>query len=375
VADAQAFDVVLLDWPQGEETREMRKLTSPLGQRDGWNKPTVLLGSAGLNLAVAWKMKGGIGCTCMDPLAYGLREHEIFERPFKIDRSKMISIPTPEDFRAEIKEPEVQVLPLVNDHKQRWTPGWCTYATEFPNNPDVEFFSGGVNHKTPTAAGLWRQGNFLHFGFEQSPAEMNEQGRLLLLNSIAYISRFSEDRPIAITPSPFAGTDIRPRATPAKWLRNPEYKIDWVKGIIAPELWAKLSSMTREKMTEWFDQNQQFLHPDAEYKLEIDEDLVALGVPFDRPEFFDKSFAGLRAGGSAAERARRLLARYASAGPKEGTAVEWAAWWQENKPYAFASDASDYCWYIDQLAKKRGVPSKELRGPKREDVTKTTVNR
>src|SRR5262249_39137911 len=34
--DADRFDVVLLDWPQGEETREMRKLKSPLGAREGW---------------------------------------------------------------------------------------------------------------------------------------------------------------------------------------------------------------------------------------------------------------------------------------------------------------------------------------------------
>ena len=43
--DAARFDVVLFDWPQGEETREMRKLKSPLGTREEWNKPTVLLGS------------------------------------------------------------------------------------------------------------------------------------------------------------------------------------------------------------------------------------------------------------------------------------------------------------------------------------------
>src|SRR5439155_23218335 len=40
-ADAAAYDVVLLDWPQGEETREMRKLRSPLGSREEWKKPTV----------------------------------------------------------------------------------------------------------------------------------------------------------------------------------------------------------------------------------------------------------------------------------------------------------------------------------------------
>jgi len=53
--DALRFDVVLLDWPQGDETREMRTLKAPLGAREEWTTPTVLLGSAGLNLAVSWK--------------------------------------------------------------------------------------------------------------------------------------------------------------------------------------------------------------------------------------------------------------------------------------------------------------------------------
>ena len=119
ISDAAAFDVVVLDWPQGEETREMRKLKSPLGRRDEWEKPTVLLGNAGLNLAVAWKLKGGSGCTCMDPMAYDLRDHRIFDAPYKIDRGKMISIPTPSDFQFEIKGPEIMVLPLVADHGRR----------------------------------------------------------------------------------------------------------------------------------------------------------------------------------------------------------------------------------------------------------------
>ena len=124
--------MVLFDWPQGEATREMRKLRSPLGTREEWNKPTVLLGGAGLNLAVCWKLKGGSGCTCLDPLAYDLREHEIFERPFKIDRGKMISIPTPADFADELKESEIKVLPLVADiHRKRGMPGWCTHALDF----------------------------------------------------------------------------------------------------------------------------------------------------------------------------------------------------------------------------------------------------
>ena len=367
--DAARFDVVLLDWPQGEETREMRRLRSPLGTREGWNKPTVLLGSAGLNLAVCWKLKGGSGCTCLDPLAYDLRDHEIFERPFRTDRGKMVAVPTPYDFSDELKGSEIQVLPLVDDIHRRWKAGWCTHALEFARLPDVELFCGGVNSQTPTSAALWRQGNLLHYGFEQSPDEMNESGRNLLLNAIAYISRFTEDRPISITPSVFAGPVARSRTTLARWLRNPEFRTDFGKDIVTPVIWEKLSGMPdREAMARWAEENGRFLHPDGAQRLTIDEDLVALNVPFDQPEFFAKVLPGLRATDTAArDRAVRLLKRYVPIGPEGGSADAWDLWWKENQAFSFASDAGDYRWYIDPLAKKRGVPSAELRGPRRAD--------
>ncbi len=59
-AEATNFDVVLLDWPQPAE-QDWKAGRSPLGPRAQWNKPTVLLGSAGLNLAVVWKVRGGSG--------------------------------------------------------------------------------------------------------------------------------------------------------------------------------------------------------------------------------------------------------------------------------------------------------------------------
>jgi hypothetical protein len=335
-SDADGFDVVVLDWPQtGMENFPPK--TSPLGAREKWNKPTVLLGSAGLNLAVIWKLKGGIGCTCMDPLAYGWREHPIFERPFKIDLTKTVRIPTPPDFRKEIKASEIDVLPLVHDIHRDWPAGWCSYASDFDRNPDVEYFCGGVNHKTPTAAGLWRQGNLLHFGFEQSPAEMNETGQKLLLNSIAYISHFGEDRPIAVTPSVFAGEVAPPRAR---------------------------SGRPKEE--------QPFLYPDDNQKLQIDQDLKTLGVAFDAPEFFDKAVAGLRANTGESEAARRTLERYVPDGPRNAGADQWSAWWQENKSFVFASDSGDYRWYIDPLAKKRGIPTAELHGMARGDFSTTS---
>ena len=61
-AQAEEFDVVLLDWPQSDSARDDRKTgRSPFGNRDAWTRPMVLLGSAGLNLAVVWKVRGGSG--------------------------------------------------------------------------------------------------------------------------------------------------------------------------------------------------------------------------------------------------------------------------------------------------------------------------
>jgi hypothetical protein len=369
-AEARDFDVVLFDWPQGETTRDMRKLGSPLGPREEWNRPTVLLGSAGLNLAVAWKLKGGSGCTCMDPLAYDLHEHPIFEHPFKIDRGSMVSVPTPGSFQRELKDvAEIKVLPLVTDHKRQWQAGWCTYSNDFAQNPDVEFFCGGVNHKTPTAAGLWRQGNLLHFGFEQSPAEMNDSGQHLLLNSIAYISQFTEDRPIAVTPSVFAGPIARPRKTVARWLRNPEYPDDFVKDLLTPKTWEQISAQSgREKMAEWAESHAAYLYPGPERKLEIDDDLVRVGLAFDDPAFISTAISNLRSTDSEkVARARRLLKRYVPCGPKSDEPIAWEAWWKENQPFLFASDADDYRWYVDPLAKDRDIPTKELRGFERRD--------
>ena len=57
-AAAADADVVLLDWHQGGDQDRTK---SPLGEFDAWNKPLVLLGSAGLNTAIAWNVFGGVG--------------------------------------------------------------------------------------------------------------------------------------------------------------------------------------------------------------------------------------------------------------------------------------------------------------------------
>ncbi len=68
-AEATRADVVVLDWSQSDivhtEVRTASEfethLKSPLGERRRWNKPTVLLGSAGHLLAAPWRVFGGSG--------------------------------------------------------------------------------------------------------------------------------------------------------------------------------------------------------------------------------------------------------------------------------------------------------------------------
>lgn len=365
-AQAKDFDVVMLDWSQGFEAK------CPLGKREEWNKPTVLLGSAGLNLAVAWKLKGGAGCTCLGPVAYGLKEHQIFKTPIAIDVKATTKIGTPGTFSHEIKEPMVDVLPLVDNIKnfatvvRDYRPGWCTYYYEFADVPEVEFFCGGINDKTPRASALWRQGNLLHFGFQQSPKELNETGKAMLVNAVVYISKFSEDRPIDVTPSVFGKEKVAESRRLAKGSLNS----NWATNEFTP---ATLGSFQRQKPEEakkWWDENGRWLHPGPGNFLEVDKEAKGLGVAYDSEEFLSKTVAALKED-KTKDAAANVLARYFPEGPGVNAEVAaWEKWAKENGPYLFYSELGCYRWYIDPLAKKRGVPTKELRGIARADQSK-----
>ena len=374
-AQAKDFDVVLLDWPQGDDARQARRTSAaPLGKREDWNKPTVLLGSAGLNLAVAWKLQGGSGCTCLAPVAYNLRDHQIFKSPIPIDINATTNIPTPEPFAPEINTPTIQVVPLMDGIRQYHSVindnarGWSTHYYEFADMPEVEVFSGGINEQTPRSAAFWRQGNLLHFGFEQSPSQLNGAGRAMLVNGIVYISHFAEDHPIDITPSVFGPEKIAISRNRAKnyFTRFPaDITNQFSAATLAAFNWHDASVAQA-----WFESARPWLHPNSENRLEVDTEAKALGTPFDSPEFLPKTIAALRDEKTKAI-AATLLARYVF--PPLGTnagADDWDKWWKENSPYVFYSELGCYHWYIDPLAKRRGIPTKVLRGPAREDIAR-----
>ncbi|MEW6306154.1 MAG: hypothetical protein AB1705_22025 [Verrucomicrobiota bacterium] len=263
---------------------------------------------------------------------------------------------------------QITVYPLVDDTKRQYRAGWCSYSDDFADLPEVEYMCGGINSKTHTAAAIWRQGNLLHFGFEQSPAEMNETGQALLLNSIAYISRFTQDRPIVITPSVFAGPVPPMRTYPQRIIAREDRDLADLNYYLSAETLAELRGKNRNEHSEWFARMRSYLGPADSQKLGVDKTALSFGAPPDKPEFFERLIDVSRTNQERRAEAGRLLARYAPDGPGEGASAEaWQQWWQTNKPYLFYSDAGGYRWYIDPLAKKRGISTTRLRGPARAD--------
>lgn len=294
-----------------------------------------------------------------------------------MDITALKKVPASSPFTKKLSASEIEVLPLVDGVEnfsyealdRKFASGWCSYYYEFADVPEVELFSGGINGKTPNASALWRQGNLLHFGFEQSPAELNETGKAMLINSIVYISRFSEDRPIDYSPSVFAGKPIaRTRARAKRPFVSDSYNIKWAEGYYSEATLQSFEWQNREVAKKWYEEMGDWLHPGAERLLEVDEQARQLGIRFNHIEFFPQAIEAMK-DDDRRESAAEVLARYAPQGPGAAASREqWQTWWQENGSYLFYSEMGGYRWYLDPLAKKRGIPTKDLRGPERADV-------
>jgi hypothetical protein len=294
-----------------------------------------------------------------------LRDHELFQKPLPIDIKKTTTQDTPDAWKDELRNPKVAVVPLSRNPKGEFHPGWCTYTYEHDGAPELEMICGGINSKTPRAGAVWRQGNLLHFGFDLAPADMNETGRALLINAIAYISRFTEDRALVHTPCVFVqGTRLFDRGAVGRLLARERSDLSALQFYVGNADYEKLKGKSRQDLAAWYREVRDYLHADAEGKLTVDEEAKSFGPGPAGPEFIEKAADALA--GSRAPAARRLLARYAPEGPgAEASADEWRSWWQKNRAYLFFSDTGGYRWYLDPLAKKRGTPTAQLRGPAR----------
>jgi hypothetical protein len=296
-----------------------------------------------------------------------LRDHPSFWTPVALDRTRMIDRPWPSDWPDPHDRDVIRVLPLSRNEYKGNQPGWCTYTRDMHEAPEIEVLCGGINAKTATAGAVWRQGNLLHYGFDLSPDEMNEAGRAILVDAMIYVSRFTEDRPIMETPSPFAGHDFITRVRIESYMRRTEpYWWDYLQAYFDPKTLTDAGVKDKASFIRWYPTVRDHLRPDSIGRMRIDEDARAARIRPGRPELFDSAIAALGRPGEEASRARRLLERYVPDGPgRDATPHAWADWWRANSDYVFFGEVGGYQWYIDPLARSRGVPTARLRGPSR----------
>ena len=156
---------------------------------------------------------------------------------------------------------------------------------------------GGLNSKSPLAGAVWRQGHLLHFGSEQSPAEMNERGRALLVNAICYISRFTEDRPIVRSPSSFyeqAGVGPRcPRPTDQESRRD---LTQYLRGTRPPS--ARRFEAEPRRLRAPAEGQSGFLVADEKGHYVIDAEARKFGVPPDSEGFIPRAMEAWKKPGS-----------------------------------------------------------------------------
>ncbi len=296
-----------------------------------------------------------------------LRDHPIFRSPVAIDRGQQVSRLWPADWNEPHDTNEILVLPLIQTGLKPSAPGWCTYTRDMAEAPEIEVFCGGINAKTSTAAAIWRQGNLLHYGFDIAPDEMNEWGKALLVDAVAYISRFTEDRPIMQTPSPFAGSAFMTRATIERVIaKHDESRWDYLTPHLEGRMLTKAGVRNLSSFAKWYPTARNYLYPDQEARLKVDQDARTFGLNASHREFFDRAIAWLSGTTEQAEAMRRMLERYVPDGPgRNASAQAWADWWQANRNYLFFGDAGGYRWYLDPLARARRVPTANLRGQAR----------
>src|SRR5262249_28727827 len=131
---------------------------------------------------------------------------------------------------------------------------------------------------------------------------------------------------------------------------------------LAPQTYKKLAGKSREQIRDWFTGARDYLHAGTGKGLAVDEEARSFGVPPAGADFLLRASAALSEP-SKGSLARKLLARYCPDGPGvDASPGTWRDWATENRHYLFFSDTGGYRWYLDALAKRRGVPTAKLRG-------------
>jgi hypothetical protein len=384
--DVTGIDVVVVDGTMLTEPNPPARLALsdlPL--------PTVLVGVVGgavgdaLGLKLGWRF----GCACLDHrMLAATAPHPILEGPVPVPDAAATTIPAPDSFLqySLIKDvPEtVSVLDVAypemtpEEHEAALTamrtaalsgdieeyhrlralipdPGLVTTSAGFFDSPDCEAILGGINSKAHDYVAVGRQGRFLQWGFEASPDRLTPLGQALLLNSIAYIHEVGPQPVLALRAQhprdmALASLTVAEPDDPAGSAQLARHFGEHVPADLVG---------TAADGLDWFTAHRGYLRRVGlgnDGVLELDTDLVDLGLANDDPALLDRLASDLDAPGPDGARARRLWTRYVRRATADVAGER--AWLAEHRAELFFSDWADFRWIaprdLPELVAPRG---------------------
>jgi len=330
---------------------------------------------------------------CLDSYAHGMRvNHEIFQTPYPV-KLTIEERPTPVEYQLRTAEELPKTMPMWRVQTEGYTDGGdqligvVSQAKGYADSPDVEWISSGVNTKAIDAVALGRHGNFFHWGFAVSPTYMTGEAKLVLINALYYIAKFDGQPPLArkqrgvisrvelhsyldeISDAGYARKvaryghmaaedeamkqAIRDRIAAGEDVGEddrrfvsfpppePPDRLQSLERLIAKADWPAAQDDPAEIRATLTAELPYVRYAGNWYELEVDHELMALGIPNNDLALLGWAVAAL-ASGDRADLAATLLTRYTD--QTFDTAAEWSAWLSANREQLFFTDAGGYKW-------------------------------
>jgi len=268
-------------------------------------------------------------------------EHEVFQKPFKVEPEFEYQDTPPNYHRRHLGEDKLpdkmKVWRVQNIGKRSGSVVARAYG--FTDSPDTEVLIKGFNFgKEYGAVGVGRHGNFLQWGYSAPPSKMTEAGKKLFLNCVYYIHQFDGKAPLIRRTSSHRLNALRLAAVINRISGD---KKEFFARTFPPELWEKYGS-DPDGLVQYYRENLEFVYRDKGFR--IDRELKSLGIDSDHSLDTLERLIGLLEDDTHADTARRLLARYTNRSFQN--ADGWKRWFVNNRDRIFFSDVGGYKFFV-----------------------------
>lgn len=411
---SDAYDVTVFDGhPKAKRERtyvrnadgQVTDVLPPIYLSQNFSRPAVTIAEMGEDLGRSIGVKSDWYCLCLLGDALGWKaDHEVFKGPFTVN-IKTFMDNTP-DMAQQIATMFGTPLPAKTE---MWKVQTVDYETRKDmrigmvsrpdgyGDPDDEVISSGRCGKSIDAVAIGRHGNFLHWGFAASPADMTQQAKQVFANCVVYISKHATkilarklDENIStrhwLGAKPYSDlrkgwesnnelqrqfnhmTDsikqvaLKKQAKGEKltdmealYVNFPEQKLPTFEEYMQqrePELYSLFGTNT-DLYVKYYEYNRPYFYAEG-YDMKVDTKARELGIANNDKRLLDTCISLLEKNNDD-KAAREVLERYTLC--RFATAKEWRSWYETYKDKLFFSEGGGYLWLVN--SQEAGVPGND----------------